>query len=527
MVAEIQRALAEALQHATAQGTALRSVVPAPVRGLNTIDPESAMDELYATRMINWFPDHGRLVTRRGSSVWVDITGETGEVGTLHSWVNGNESKLLAWSRSALYDVTDSGSSSVLKSTGITSSRWSVVNMNGFAICVNGVDVPFSIDGDGALADHGFSGLDDPETLDTVQVHRGRLFFTQRESSKIWYGGADAVKGALTEFDLAGITPEGGACLAIGSLSVDTGSGADDLIVFLMERGQVLLYSGGDPSGDEWRINGVFQLAPVIGRNPMVKLGADLIVITTDGYLPLIQFLTEGREQQRLALSNKVTPTIKRAIELFGSATGWQGLYYGSANWLLFNVGGLGGGPGVQHVMNTNSGAWTEFHGMPAACWAEHEGKLFFGTNTGKVVEANVPGDDDGEPIFYSAQSAYSYLNSPYDKLIRAVRPHFRTSGATADINFGVIADFGIKTPLFRQIRVQDSGQKWADIASWDDWRWGSGEARFRQFKMVTTRGAAVATRVELTARGGDLSWFSTDLLWDGLKGSLPVGGGQ
>ena len=526
----IQRRLLAIRQNPATRGSAVRSVIPAPVLGLNSLDPEAAMEELYATEMVNFFPDHGRLVTRRGSAEWVDIPGEAGAIGTLHSWVNGSSSKLFAFSPTKVWDVSARANAVAAVERGVTSNRWSGANMNGHAIFCNGHDTPLRVDGDGNFVAHGFTGATDhplvPENLRSVQVHRGRLYFTERDSSKFWYGDADSVTGELTSFDLGGVTPEGGSILAIGSLSVDTGEGANDLIVFLMERGQVILYSGGDPEGQDWRLNGVFQLAPVIGRDPMVKLGADLIIITEDGYLPLIQFLQGGRQQQRLALSNKITPTVKDAVQLYGAADGWQAVYYGSANWLLFNVGGRGGGAGVQHVMNTNSGAWTEFRGMPAECWEEHDKLLFYGAPDGIVAQADIGGTDIGdESINYAAQSAYSYLGTPYDKHIRAVRPHFIASGATVDVRFGVAMDFALVAPELRSFRVQDDGEPWnADgngPVTWANWKWGSGDIAFREYRLRTDRGTAAASRLELSLSAGEVSWFSTDISYSHLRGSL------
>jgi len=524
----LQRALARTRQHAGIRGTALRAVLPAPVLGLNTLDPESAMEELYATRMINWFPDHGRVVTRRGSATWSDIdeiTGDThGLIGTLHTWTNGDDEKLFAFTRSAVFDVSTKGAAVQVRDTGISSSRWSGANMNGNAILVNGADAPLRVGIDGAFTPHGLSGATgenlDVADLSTVQVHRGRLYFTEKDSSKFWYGAADSVSGELESFDLSGVEGGGGSLLAIGTLSADTGAGADDFLAFFMERGQVILYSGGDPGGDDWRLNGVYLLAPVIGRRPLVKLANDVIAITEDGYLPVGKYLAAGPENDRLALSNKITPTVKNAIDLYSGSDGWQGLYYGKANWLIFNVGGRGGGRGLQQVMNTNSGAWTEFQGMPAECWEEFRGRLFFGSGDGLVVEANVAGDDNGQRIQYSVQSAYSYMNNLYAKHITLIRPQFLSRDATVDIEFGLNADFSPDTPDLQSIRLEGGGSTWEGL-TWENWEWSRGDVAFREWRPPSALGGAVAIVVSCSLEGGEVSWFATDIEFDVLRGLI------
>ena len=102
----------------------------------------------------------------------------------------------------------------------------------------------------------------------------------------------------------------------------------------------MLIYAGTDPStANAWQISGQYKLGPVIGDRPLVKLGGDLIAITSDGYIPLLQFLGAGREQRQLAISDKIAPTVTQAVSSFGSVAGWQAiLVFSEANWLLFNL---------------------------------------------------------------------------------------------------------------------------------------------------------------------------------------------
>ena len=81
----------------------------------------------------------------------------------------------------------------------------------------------------------------------------------------------------------------GGNLIQIGTLSIDGGEGVDDLLVLMMSSGEVLVYSGSNPSSD-FSLNGTFRIAePVNEKRGMAKLGGDLIVITREGYLPLSQ----------------------------------------------------------------------------------------------------------------------------------------------------------------------------------------------------------------------------------------------
>ena len=515
---EIQRAIAAAAQHATAVGQGRRAVIPAPVGGLNTLDPEAAMDPIYATRLDNWWPDRGRVVTRAGSVVRVNISGESANIGTLHVWASGSSQKLLGFSDSTLYDLSAITSATSLVTTGITSGRWSAANMNGHAVFCNGVDAPLRIDGDGAVAEHGLSGTGlTPANLETVTVHRGRLYFSQKDSSKVWYGAADAVTGALTSFDVGGVVPEGGRVRAIGSVSLDTGAGPDDLLAIWLSRGHVLLYHGGDPAGSSWALQGTYLLPPVIGDRPLVKLGGDLVAITDAGYVPLLQFMRSGREQRSLALSDKIAPTVAEAVALHRNDTGWEAVYYPPKNWLIFAVPGP---TGIQHVMNTTSRAWCRFVGMTACSWAVFKDRLFFGCSGGRLFEAAVGGTDYGTRIHRVARCAFNYLGSPYDKRFALMRPHLLNEGATADVAFGLAVDFAEDLPDLHAVALADEGTQW-DTALWDAFSWSAGRTEYRRWSQSRTAGAAVSPVIECYSSSGDISWFSTDVQYDQVAGTL------
>ena len=161
-------------------------------------------------------------------------------------------------------------------------------------------------------------------------------------------------------------TSRAATALALGSLTLDTGVGVDDLLAICMSRGDVLIYAGTDPStANAWQISGQYKLGPVIGDRPLVKLGGDLIAITSDGYIPLAcSSSAPGREQRQLAISDKIAPTVTQAVANFGSAAGWQAILFSEANWLLFNVPEDDGGSRfIQHTMNVQTGAWCSASG--------------------------------------------------------------------------------------------------------------------------------------------------------------------
>ena len=121
-------------------GTAKRGTIPASVMGLNSRDALSEMKPQYAITMRNYFPELGRVRTRRGSSEFATGVG-TGDVESLIAHVSGTVSKIIACGGGTIQDITVP-SSIVSLATGQTGNRWNAATYSGHTIMVNGTDDP-------------------------------------------------------------------------------------------------------------------------------------------------------------------------------------------------------------------------------------------------------------------------------------------------------------------------------------------------------------------------------------------------
>ena len=140
---------------------------------------------------------------------------------TLFNWLSGANNKLFAFTDTQLFDITDP--EAVTEQTGgniaITQGRWRGVNMNGQGILVNGTDEPLRLDSGGSWLAHGFSGTGlTPSHLSQVSVFKNRLFFLQKDSSKLWYGELNAITGTLSSIDLGLVNEMGGTALLLAHL---------------------------------------------------------------------------------------------------------------------------------------------------------------------------------------------------------------------------------------------------------------------------------------------------------------------
>ena len=527
---DLTHATRRALQHLTASGTARRATIPAPILGLNTLDPESAMDPSYAIELTNMFPQLGRITSRRGCEEYADIAGESGEIGTLAAHRSGSIDRFYAFSPTALYDVSDPDAVSEVTdaAVSVSNNRWRTAAIGSSFIAVNGDDPPIRITA-GAPAAHGWSGTGlTPSDLTGVIAHHNRLFFVEKDSPKLWYGELNAVTGSLASIDLGLVVSRGGNVAAIGSVTLDSGSGVDDLLAVFLTRGQVLLYAGTDPSdADSWRIAGVFDIGPVVGPRPLVKRGGDLIAITVDGFIPLLQFLHSGRQQSGLAVSEKIAPSVRADVEHYGDEPGWQGVLHAPSNWMLFNVP-QGGHRAVQYVANAQTGAWCRFDGMNAACWESRGDELYYGAAGGKVIRADVGGNDCGESVHARVRSAYSYLGSPYSKHFKMIRAYTESTGGGQQVAVGASVDFTRVLPVLQDAELTQAGPSWGATTGaapgaslWNTSHWGSGVTRYRAWRSMAKIGTCIAVHLGLNLSGSSVSLHATDVLYDQVQGAV------
>lgn len=528
-MSEIQRSIANALNHQGATGSGRRAVLPAPVRGWNTRDPQSNMHPAFAIVLDNWFPEAGVIRTRPGSRVYAD-TRASADVGTLASQTAGAESRLFAFTSSGVYDISaidpadvTSGAAPVAIPTAITSNRWRTANLNGQVIAVNGVDEPIRIDAGGAAQAHGFA----PKTgytlrtrdLTQVLTHQNRLFFTEKDSTKLWYGELRSLTGGLASIDLGLVNAAGGNLAALGTMMHDSGTGVDDHLVVITTNGTVFIYQGTDPAdlASSWALRGVYYIGAPVGDKPILQLGTDLAVITVDGIVPLGQFMRGGRSQAQYALSTAIDSTVREYVREHGAAVGWEGVLHPTESWILFNAP-REAGPAYQFVMNSQTKAWCRFTGMPANCWAVWKDRLFFGAASGKIWEAGVGTSDGGEPVSAFARTAYSMLGSQYAKQAHRLRAHIE-SGSTEPVGVSLSADYDRTPALPAPSQLGVEGGRW-DIGRWNEARWGTGVARHRAWVKVTASGVAFSVALLAGLRTARATYNGAEMLYDQTTGA-------
>ncbi len=494
--------------------------VPAPVGGWNARDGLPEMGATDAVYLTNFFPSTTDVMLRNGYLQYA--TGLVGQVETLFSYAGGAAKKLFGVSNGSFYDVTAGGAVGAPAVTGQTNSRWQYVNnataAGNYLQTINGADKMQVYDGttwhaDGTGAPYDITGVDS-RNLSNINVHKFRVWFTQKNTLKAWYLPTGAIGGAATAFDLSGTAMMGGYLVAMYTWTIDAGYGVDDLAVFLTSQGEVIVYRGTDPAtANTWALVGIWRIGTPIGMRPCIKFSGDLLIICQDGVYPMSGALQSSRTNPKIALTDKIQYAVSAAISSYGSNFGWQLLQFPKENMLFLNVPIQEGMNQQQYVMNTINKSWCNFTGWNANCWELFNENPMFGGN-GFVGIAWSGYSDADTNISGDGLQAFSYYNSPGQlKRVTMIRPTLFTDGtpaAYANVN----VDFDLSDTTAPLAFTGSVYGLW-DVGLWDSAIWGGDLNVSRQWQGATGLGYAIAPRLKVASKGIRVQWVSTDLVFE------------
>lgn len=486
--------------------------IPAPVLGWNTRDPITSLRPQEAVILENFFPDNGRVKLRNGAENWA-----TGLVGgrVLLPYRGGLVKKLFAATNTGIFDVTASGAAGASVAA-ITSGdlSYSQITVAGgtFLVAANGVDPVIHYNGT-TWANPSITGVSS-SSLNGVCMAVQRLWFTQNDSSSVWYLPVASISGAATEFSLGRQFLRGGSCVAIGVWTVDGGTGVDDYTVFASSEGEVVVYKGTDPSNaSTWAKVGTYYIGKPLSKRCFCKFGGDLLYLADTGVFPLAKAVQSVDINESTALSDKIAPSLNAAAKAYSQFFGWSAVLHTGANALLVNCP-LGANYSCQFVMNTVTGAWCLFTGWYAYDFVVFEKSLYaiLDNRVAKVWSGN---KDFGGSITAAGMGAYSGLNAPNVlKHPKLVTPLLRSSG-NVSFSFGFDPDYSISdNPLQTANPSAQTGSLW-DTGTWDNALWGgSPYAMQNTLSVACVPFVKGAFRIGLTASDVEFEWLSAKVVY-------------
>ena len=513
--------------------------IPAPVKGWLALDSIATMPVDSAYRLVNYFPNPTDVALRRGSVMWAQDIG--GPVTSLMVWSGPSSQKLFAVGAGKIWDVTnqsfdqdtlwdlfggafapattwdsppeaeatvwDADPIDNKVDTGVISLddwwQWENFSNSGgnWLIAVNGSQPRQLFNGTAWTTAPAITGVDSARLINVFSAKR-RMWFIERNSTRAWYLDTDAIGGAATQFDLGPQMTAGGYLVAGGAWTIDGGFGPDDYTFFVTSEGQVLAYAGTNPSdASNWGIKGTWQIGRPLGYRCLLKVGADVAVTCEDGVISLAKALTLDRSSaQNAAITKNIQAAFNAQVRSNGSLRGWQVISYPVGTMAIVNVPIAANAQSVQYVMNTITGAWCEFQGMNAACWALMNGRAYFGTWDGEVGLSDSGVSDVGsDQLSATMVTAFNPLKpKAQQKQMKLMRPVIQGDTSIAPA-VDVSVDYAVREPQGVLTPIVPTGPLW-DISLWDEAVWIDDVPQVRlEWTTVFGLGYAFAATMNLT----------------------------
>lgn len=493
--------------------------LPAPVGGWNAKDPVAQMGPKDAVILDNFFPRTTEVALREGA-----VAHATGLPGTVETLMPYNAptgvSSMFAAAQTAFYDVTNVGAVGAPVQTGLSNAQWRSTNFatpgGAFLYAVNGLDEARLWNGSvwqamNAGSTPAFTGVS-TNLLTHVNVYARRLWFVETNSMRVWYLPTDSVGGAALSVNFASLFTKGGYLMAMGTWTLDSGSGMDDHAVFFTSRGQAAVYQGIDPSTPSgFVLVGVYDIGEPVNRNCFVKYGSDLLLICRDGVQPLSAALQSSRVSTKVSITDKIQQAMGEAVGAYASRYGWSLLTYAEKDALILNVPSTGGSQ--QYVMNTISGAWCRFVGWDASCFAQIGSRLFFGT-AGVVAEAWIGPADFGQAITGRALPSFQYHGGTTQKRYTMARVITTVDSPSVGVLLGLNLDFAIVEPTGSLTFTPSPVAVW-DTDLWDVGAWSDGLTTRKEWGSVGGVGYCAAVYLLVRTNLARLRWQAIDYVYE------------
>jgi len=512
---------------------------PAPVNGWiknqNLAVPGARMPDGSkvngAFTLENWFPTATGVRMRRGSDPFAQIGNGVDSVASMFAYVNGNNKKLFAATASAIYDVsspavpldvllTDDLGENLVDDLGnfivgqssvgspvvgsLGGGAWSAVQFatagGVFLRTVNGIDTPLVFDGATWATTPAITGVD-PTTLSYVWVHQRRLFFIKKDSLSAWYLPADSIGGAAVELPLGGVFTRGGSLLFGSSWSTESGDGLNEQCVFVTSEGEAAIYRGTDPSvAANWTKVGVYRIGRPLGPKAHIRAGGDLVIATDIGFVPLSQAV----QRDYVALSpSAISYPIETAWNdaVASGSFGWSCEVWPFRQMVLVAPPPSSGSPAQMFPANARTGAWGLYTGWDGTCLQLFGTRLLFGSTSGKIIEAEVTGADQGLPYTSVCVPLFDPLKAPASlKTSLTMRATLRAPSEIVP-RLSLQGDYKVSLPSPPDAAGVSSQGVWGG-GIWGSSQWGAPAVLnvYQRWQSVGGSGYAIAPSVQITA---------------------------
>lgn len=380
--------------------------------------------------------------------------------------------------------------SSTLVYSGLTSGYFSYVNFSTpgghFLVAANGTDPVLLYNGSewSQITDESapiaITGVD-TSTLSHVSSYKNRMFYTQAGSLIVFYLPVGQIGGEVGTFSLDGVFRKGGSVLFTETWSVSVGDGMDDKFIVVSTEGEVAVYSGLNPGdANNWILEQRYEMPRPLGKNSYMRAEGDVVIATDVGLIRLTTiFQNDMATLSQFAVSRPIGSEWVREMEAR------IGVPIEVARWSERGMAiiSLPSTPVTEipicFVVNMKTGAWSRYRGWDTNTIVYHDGQVYFGTQDGRILLAEVGGNDDGQPYYPTMISNWDHLDAfGNKKTVKDARGQF-SAVASGDVNLFVCADYNITIPAAPNAVGPNTLPSLWDVGQWDEARWDEGVAKF------------------------------------------------
>lgn len=454
----------------------------APVGGWVSAQNLAAARPNTCLTLENWFPTTTGIRLRSGALKHATIGATPCE--SLMSYIGGLTRKLFAANATAIYDITNPVSPTVPPAAAVagqTSGYYSFLNFatpgGNYMTVVNGSDTAKLFDGT-TWTTPAITGVSSA-TLSHVWAYRNRQWFIQAGSMNVWALPVDSIAGAAIQLSLAGVFQLGGSLLTGGTWSMDAGDGLDDKLVVISTEGEVAIYQGSDPSDPaDFSLVGRYVIPPPMGKRCMMSAGGDLIVGTEGGMVPISAAVTKDPAALSIAaVSRNIEPDwLQDARER--RTLPWEIIKWDSRKTIYVTTPVTSDEavtPPQCYVINAETGAFAKNTGWNTRCGTMHDDFMYFGTNDGTIMQADIGGTDDGEFIYHTYVGSWDHMGAigafKETKLARAI---FITR-AEFTPKLSISTDYTVLLPTPPNAATPTGSPGEWDVGVWDVSLWDTG----------------------------------------------------
>lgn len=360
-----------------------------------------------------------------------------------------------------------------------------------------------------------------PSNFKDVQVYARRIWFTEKNSFRVWYLPVNSIAGTAFPIDLSSLYILGGSLQGMVVWTVASELGTTDYAAFVSSEGEVVLYEGIDPdTAGEFTLVGTFRIGKPVGQRFWARVGTDTVLICEDGLVPISKAAFTNRQSQSDAISFKITNLINQTISTYKNVFGWQIMLYPLGNKIICNAPSTQSSQTVQFVMNTITNSWCRYKNLPASCFGLFGDNPYFGGPTA-VYKAENGGNDNGSAITSDVMPAYSYFAAPgLQKLFTAVRPIVTVNGAFSPA-ISLSVDFGGGgAPSTPTLSTGTSAPPW-NTSPWNVTPWSYPFMTTRDWQWLGGIGFSATMRMQALTRNISVEWSSTDYAWEKSNGGV------